>query len=223
MLVQGLSPLTRGSPSCSRPRRYWTGSIPAHTGKPSRRRRLLTGAGVYPRSHGEARRCIDRWPTAWGLSPLTRGSLEGVRPVLPWQGSIPAHTGKPRLIVRSLTHDRVYPRSHGEAIPETAVKSSSSGLSPLTRGSLMELQARMNAEGSIPAHTGKPSRRPRPGRRRRVYPRSHGEASLQSSHAPLCTLASLAVKKRSSTTLSLPAGRRPRCISPLGVLQGRGD
>ena len=128
-------------------------------------------------------------PAASGLSPPTRGSPPGraVRRARP--GSIPAHTGKPdegddlRLAVT------VYPRPHGEAHGGDGDGGGERGLSPPTRGSLHRDRGAALVLGSIPAHTGKPVRQRRRIRSTRVYPRPHGEASLQCCHVPLYTSA----------------------------------
>ena len=92
---EGLSPPTRGSRhvalhGCGRP-----GSIPAHTGKPTRRRSGHDGFAVYPRPHGEAAHSTDQPVSEYGLSPPTRGSHDLAQQLVLDQRSIPAHTGKP--------------------------------------------------------------------------------------------------------------------------------
>ena len=115
--ARGLSPPTRGSLPRRCRRSAGRGSIPAHTGKPTPRRRAQRPGAVYPRPHGEAE---GQWAGAAGLiglSPPTRGSRCS-RKAISWRvRSIPAHTGKP--IERRLRPGlrRVYPRPHGEALP----------------------------------------------------------------------------------------------------------
>ena len=131
----GLSPYTRGNPVplCTRqktlrvyPRTHGEtpkplrpiskkkGSIPAHTGKPAPARTAWTYAGVYPRTHGETCLSIIGTASGGGLSPYTRGN-RGRRMGGPGRvRSIPVHTGKPMAVLRCLSTDRVYPRTHGE-------------------------------------------------------------------------------------------------------------
>ena len=176
----GLSPPTRGSlcwwaHRCARQR-----SIPAHTGKPSRSRSAVPRARVYPRPHGEAGLGRLRAMTANGLSPPTRGSRpEGGR-VGRRDGSIPAHTGKPRRRAGILPPGRVYPRPHGEAEGGEVQAGGVRGLSPPTRGSRCGEQRTARLHGSIPAHTGKPAARGSAPTRCGVYPRPHGEARRRS-------------------------------------------
>ena len=49
---------------------------------------------VYPRTHGETTANPKRHANGRGLSPYTRGKTLFQR----YQGSIPVHTGKPRLM-----------------------------------------------------------------------------------------------------------------------------
>ena len=153
----GLSPPTRGSPGYCPPRVNPEGSIPAHTGKPAGGRYGDSGAGVYPRPHGEAGILrVLYWP-ARGLSPPTRGSLavgDGRDVKL---GSIPAHTGKPRRTPGGPPRSWVYPRPHGEAPVCPGDVFPAGGLSPPTRGSLVTAALSRARSGSIPAHTGKPA------------------------------------------------------------------
>ena len=175
----GLSPPTRGSrPGApgSLPRQR---SIPAHTGKPWPISPARRPARVYPRPHGEARRGRGGYLVTWGLppppggsrgggelpstgrglSPPTRGSRPGQADACARYGSIPAHTGKPRLYDLRGNFDRVYPRPHGEALAKATWKRHSKGLSPPTRGSPRRCARRL-ADAA-------------------VYPRPHGEAGCR--------------------------------------------
>ena len=156
---QGLSPPTRGSPPSSLRRYRRTGSIPAHTGKPTCVRHAGASSRVYPRPHGEA-----------GLQLLDLA--------LP-RRSIPAHTGKPGRSRPPPPRPRVYPRPHGEADGLVALAMAAGGLSPPTRGSLGAVGPGRTDRGSIPAHTGKPYGTTSALVRIGVYPRPHGEALSQ--------------------------------------------
>ena len=116
----GLSPHTRGNQLIDTGIPFTIGSIPAHTGKPSTGDGEELPGAVYPRTHGETSWRLSIGPTAWGLSPHTRGNLSDSRSWTPpsalglsphtrgnlrairrnsrlvrRDGSIPAHTGKP--------------------------------------------------------------------------------------------------------------------------------
>ena len=173
----GLSPPTRGSRRAPGRHDAAARSIPAHMGKPSNGLRSMCSSKVYPRPHGEAPDRSFRRPASSGLSPPTRGSLSLVDDLDLQQGSIPAHTGKPRTARPSCTTPRVYPRPHGEADTGDAETWLVVGLSPPTRGSRPSPPGRGRWRGSIPAHTGKPTKVPLPSRLTQVYPRPHGEAT----------------------------------------------
>ena len=173
----GLSPPTRGSRKLDVSPRIPQGSIPAHTGKPAGEPLSPTSEAVYPRPHGEAQGDFIETQLGTGLSPPTRGSRCDDRGRARRARSIPAHTGKPRPTSGGAAQAGVYPRPHGEAREAAKDYYAGKGLSPPTRGSLVQRQHRPRDHGSIPAHTGKPWR---PGRRctpPRVYPRPHGEAA----------------------------------------------
>ena len=152
------------------------GSIPAHAGKP------VTGVAgsrhpwVYPRPRGEAsgESVIHSWRI--GLSPPTRGSHNRDPDAEPFQGSIPAHAGKPNAVPIWKLAGWVYPRPRGEAALMLWGFVSVAGLSPPTRGSPRVDRVEEPARGSIPAHAGKPPCRSRRADCGRVYPRPRGEA-----------------------------------------------
>ena len=174
--VAGLSPPTRGSRTAGPSRRNESRSIPAHTGKPGSRARPPGCPWVYPRPHGEALREEQLPKRHYGLSPPTRGSHGDGLVGAATGRSIPAHTGKPRCPRGRTIIRRVYPRPHGEARVREDVARTARGLSPPTRGSHRHYGASVDAAGSIPAHTGKPSRQSASPALSRVYPRPHGEA-----------------------------------------------
>ena len=174
--VRGLSPPTRGSLREAGGGGLRCGSIPAHTGKPRAASTTCRRRRVYPRPHGEAVLTPADRMHLCGLSPPTRGSPLERAAREDGEGSIPAHTGKPGLSIRSVQHYRVYPRPHGEAWLGTPDEQEAKGLSPPTRGSRARALLRLISRRSIPAHTGKPGRSGRILKGARVYPRPHGEA-----------------------------------------------
>ena len=177
----GLSPPTRGSRPGAEQDARQHGSIPAHTGKPTRASARRTASRVYPRPHGEATLELPAVDDDMGLSPPTRGSRlsNGVRPLD--RRSIPAHTGKPLCGKHAVQPVRVYPRPHGEAVDLGLGLDPVQGLSPPTRGSPLLAHRYERGRGSIPAHTGKPDCQVHVLARARVYPRPHGEAFMIAS------------------------------------------
>ncbi len=100
---QGLSPYTRGNqfplataPAC-------LGSIPVHTGKPFAARVAAIHPRVYPRTHGETRANANAPTSCQGLSPYTRGNLMFFAILLTLYRSIPVHTGKPKIICKTIS------------------------------------------------------------------------------------------------------------------------
>ena len=173
-------------------------SIPACTGKPARRARASTEPGVYPRMYGEPPFDVLRFPfqvglsphvrgTVWrtcsptgtsGLSPHVRGNLFGAPGAGKSLGSIPACTGKPATSLRVSMPAAVYPRMYGETNVGRAPCIAAGGLSPHVRGNQEILHRHGDANGSIPACTGKPSRSCPARIAARVYPRMYGETSI---------------------------------------------
>ena len=150
----GLSPHTRGNQARLLHPAIFVGSIPAHTGEPLASLIKRTTIQVYPRTHG--------------------GTLPQIRDRFPSPGSIPAHTGEPRVPLPGTSPERVYPRTHGGTTRSWRNLGAFSGLSPHTRGNPADTTGSRRAAGSIPAHTGEPRMRRRPGALGRVYPRTHG-------------------------------------------------
>ena len=141
--------------------------------------------GVYPRTHGGTDVAKLRQWDEEGLSPHTRGNLAPRSAWAAKPGSIPAHTGEPRLLPIPVPVIRVYPRTHGGTHTTSTRSPVPSGLSPHTRGNHSIEVNRHDGDGSIPAHTGEP----RPGRRRSrpcgVYPRTHGGTFCRRSRTGL--------------------------------------
>ncbi len=175
--TMGPSPLTRGSLDRRLTDTARTGSIPAHAGQPCTCAWTPAPAWVHPRSRGAAklrRHCARRTN---GPSPLTRGSRGRLSSQAGGRGSIPAHAGQPTSVGLAVRISRVHPRSRGAAFVTGFSKTSTSGPSPLTRGSPDRADKSARRQGSIPAHAGQPPRRPRTGGTGGVHPRSRGAAS----------------------------------------------
>ena len=170
----GLSPPTRGNLSRGAKASAAEGSIPAHAGEPAPTPSLAFPARVYPRPRGGTQRVRARQSNSGGLSPPTRGNLVPMRPVVEVIGSIPAHAGEPfPFSLRSTTHS-VYPRPRGGTGAAPPPPLPSTGLSPPTRGNLVDSQGANRLVGSIPAHAGEPSSAAERASSSRVYPRPRG-------------------------------------------------
>ena len=152
-----------------------TGSIPAHAGKPWSPRTAISRSGVYPRPCGETRQWARGFAHAWGLSPPMRGNRLRIGSQCRKGGSIPAHAGKPMPAVAPQITIRVYPRPCGETVQGYSWFADIAGLSPPMRGNRRSEQSAGGADGSIPAHAGKPPTLHCFRRTSGVYPRPCGE------------------------------------------------
>ena len=172
--VQGLSPHTRGNrwpmPVCGN----CPGSIPAHTGEPAGAHQGASGSRVYPRTHGGTNQAALADMAYQGLSPHTRGNQPFFAVGEIGIGSIPAHTGEPRISWEPRRRSGVYPRTHGGTWLRSCQRDQAKGLSPHTRGNRGDPDPVGTVAGSIPAHTGEPSPPSRPTRSNGVCPRTHG-------------------------------------------------
>ncbi len=172
---RGLSPLTRGtqldlSISASLHR-----FIPAHAGNTPLACPKTPHYPVYPRSRGEHPLLFASSIIFPGLSPLTRGTPRaGIQDIFV-KGFIPAHAGNTFKFLVMVNFQPVYPRSRGEhLIPETT-NETGCGLSPLTRGTHMDIRTRWPGRRFIPAHAGNTFLTGTSTWARAVYPRSRGE------------------------------------------------
>ena len=158
------------------------GSIPACTGKPAPTRGPGRAAQVYPRMYGETAPAVRPRRLVKGLSPHVRGNPSHRTNADPMLRSIPACTGKPARLPAVLQHDGVYPRMYGETSGGLLNRAQASGLSPHVRGNLADQLMAERNQGSIPACTGKPDKRPDRGSDERVYPRMYGETVMARSY-----------------------------------------
>ena len=192
--MPGSSPLTRGKLLGPHGGVDVVGLIPAHAGKtgapscPMRQRR------AHPRSRGENARKPPRPPLPAGSSPLTRGKLCDLIPVLRRQRLIPAHAGKTTRCSSTSSSPRAHPRSRGENPDRTAGPGQVVGLIPAHAGKTgarvaldCSGRAHPRSRGENPAHAGRrhhwwgssPLTR---GKRSPVYPACH-EGGLIPAHA----------------------------------------
>ena len=156
-------------------------SIPVHTGKPSEKSAWKKKTEVYPRTHGETMCILKQWHIPKGLSPYTRGNHSDDGHGEETGGSIPVHTGKPRIERLEPKPSKVYPRTHGETSPVPLDRPVREGLSPYTRGNRRRVSSKWRRKGSIPVHTGKPAFLRLDVALHGVYPRTHGETTAFTS------------------------------------------
>ena len=165
----------RGNPWKDQNNITYTGSIPAHAGKPQSRGSRRASSGVYPRACGETcKKAVSQ--AGWlGLSPRMRGNQIETYDDAVLAGSIPAHAGKPSFRAQSSRPHRVYPRACGETCLAVVERHGVMGLSPRMRGNRYRSFGLCLAAGSIPAHAGKPAKDAVAETALGVYPRACGE------------------------------------------------
>ena len=111
---------------------------------------------VYPRPRGGTLDVQSYSDDTAGLSPPTRGNQVILELVENRLGSIPAHAGEPSGLVLAPLPLSVYPRPRGGTSRCLRGWRYWSGLSPPTRGNLVDLDPESRPVGSIPAHAGEP-------------------------------------------------------------------
>ena len=109
-----------------------------------------------------------------GLSPRVRGNPGAHAFRHLHLGSIPACAGEPCGAAAPTCRGKVYPRVCGGTVGGLDELAVPPGLSPRVRGNPTTARPSARPAGSIPACAGEPGRRPRPVRRRTVYPRVCG-------------------------------------------------
>ena len=154
--AKGLSPLARGNPNLSLPRRRRVGPIPARAGQPLCALRPCSCATAYPRSRGATRRRCNDDQCVLGLSPLARGNQAAPLYVANAPGPIPARAGQPAGAACPGRASGAYPRSRGATLFLGRGRLEKRGLSPLARGNLDDVAIRGLVLGPIPARAGQP-------------------------------------------------------------------
>ncbi len=113
--------------------------------------------------------------SAFGLSPLARGTVSFAVSVMRHRRLIPARAGNSGAPSAPGARPAVYPRSRGEQRTRSRATSAAGGLSPLARGTGSVVAATISSQRFIPARAGNrvaPNSNTSPGA---VYPRSRGE------------------------------------------------
>ena len=189
-MLDGSSPLARGTPPRPGVRAERRRFIPARAGNTAPRPRRHHEAAVHPRSRGEHLDDVPAGAGRIGSSPLARGT--------PLMGSI-----EPPMYP-------VHPRSRGEHGSFRAPGRGQAGSSPLARGTPAGAGRSILSRRFIPARAGNTSPARTWGRSRSVHPRSRGE------HAPAAPAAAPANGSSPLARGTLPApgggGRGPRFI-----------
>ena len=128
---------------------------------------------------------VVEWPSACWRSACRRfDSCHRTALILPYpfplySRSIPVHTGKPSVAYSRTLYGGVYPRTHGETPHAYQLAHKDKGLSPYTRGNLLQMRDTRKPSRSIPVHTGKPRIALCIPIQTRVYPRTHGETAIE--------------------------------------------
>ena len=153
----GSSPLARGTPDERRRSLLVPRFIPARAGNTRRPRRGDRWRPVHPRSRGEHldARVLDG--AAGGSSPLARGTPEPLEDRAEVARFIPARAGNTRRASKGAASVPVHPRSRGEHNVTSSVVPSSSGSSPLARGTRVSAPRCAALSRFIPARAGNTS------------------------------------------------------------------
>ena len=136
-ILDGSSPLARGTRSATPDAWDRERFIPARAGNTGHPRASPRRAPVHPRSRGEHTSTVTENRNCSGSSPLARGTRSR-RPVLGTRERfIPARAGNTPYAGRSASCLPVHPRSRGEHGPPSPRGPSVAGSSPLARGTPM--------------------------------------------------------------------------------------
>ena len=178
-VVNGSSPLARGT-RAPRPARRGRGRfIPARAGNTASSRFSLRNPTVHPRSRGEHEAYLDTEGVATGSSPLARGTPDIAIAAVSATRFIPARAGNTMRSWRLTCTSPVHPRSRGEHAGGAAPRVNVNGSSPLARGTPPSRRSCPIGARFIPARAGNTSGVPGGREARSVHPRSRGE------HQPL--------------------------------------
>ena len=171
----------------------WWWFIPAGAGNTPAYADITSSSSVYPRWRGEHiyRSCSVR--NGIGLSPLARGTPELGSARHADIRFIPAGAGNTMTISPCRGFSAVYPRWRGEHISICPRTNTNGGLSPLARGTRLQVIHRVKQTRFIPAGAGNTMVKISTFRRAAVYPRWRGEHAtpllLQSGITGLSPLA----------------------------------
>ena len=154
LLLRGSSPLARGTRLERRGGCAGLRLIPARAGNTRYWLDYRRSCPAHPRSRGEHHDYPSYTASATGSSPLARGTPPCWQPV--WQAGrlIPARAGNTLKRVSTNMSMKAHPRSRGEHIRLSTGITSSSGSSPLARGTQSSFTCHVFALRLIPARAG---------------------------------------------------------------------
>ena len=185
LTIPGSSPLARGTRLLYSRHEPSSGLIPARAGNTSGARGYRRGWWAHPRSRGEHVRVHPVSSTAWGSSPLARGTHVAVAQSVRAVGLIPARAGNTQYRAEPPAPGWAHPRSRGEHAPSPLRNTTALGSSPLARGTPLPRNLGTLIRGLIPARAGNTCRCPFHKARQWAHPRSRGEHfCVRLSHAP---------------------------------------
>ena len=161
--VQGLSPRVRGNRAGPHEAVPAGRTIPACTGEPDPDECEYGPPWDYPRVYGGTTWHFDPAGTRTGLSPRVRGNHLHLDAIPVGLGTIPACTGEPFPQDCKRWGYGDYPRVYGGTRHGDTRRGAGQGLSPRVRGNPPRSVRASNAGGTIPACTGEPPTRHRPG------------------------------------------------------------
>ncbi len=171
----GSSPLARGTRRPRFSRRGCSRFIPAGAGNTAAEQPSAVHEAVHPRWRGEHPRFSGRRGGGVGSSPLARGTLGRHYRTQCFPRFIPAGAGNTRQFKLDRNPIRVHPRWRGEHERPARMTRISHGSSPLARGTLLAVDAKLAHLRFIPAGAGNTTRGARAGGHAAVHPRWRGE------------------------------------------------
>ena len=149
--------------------------IPARAGNTRASAARCRWRSVHPRSRGEHSAVRPARLSCIGSSPLARGTRCSTKR---WEGAarfIPARAGNTISRSSAASPAPVHPRSRGEHTSHQSAASTTTGSSPLARGTPVRDTYHVGLARFIPARAGNTQRRGRPRDPPSVHPRSRGE------------------------------------------------
>ena len=151
---EGSSPLARGTRVLRVGGADLLGLIPARAGNTPHTVGLSSSQRAHPRSRGEHDTPTPKQGLSRGSSPLARGTQADSLGIGHLYGLIPARAGNTLEVRRPGQAPRAHPRSRGEHSPTWTDPPSTSGSSPLARGTPIGRFWNGIVDGLIPARAG---------------------------------------------------------------------
>ena len=173
--LRGLSPLARGTLRHHLLSTWCRRFIPAGAGNTTVLYSLIMGGPVYPRWRGEHFPARSTGKQRAGLSPLARGTQDVQSIIHSLKRFIPAGAGNTSNSKTAHRPTTVYPRWRGEHLPSLCLLTTTSGLSPLARGTPQCGGIERPGDRFIPAGAGNTVSSPSRCTGSAVYPRWRGE------------------------------------------------